>query len=70
MFGCIEGFEDLGSHGSTSSIAYCTIVLMLCGLGKKWKQLAVYYLNHGNIKSEVLVSSLLGILYACHSAGL
>ena len=37
-FGCIEGFEDLGSHGRMSSIANHVQVFMLCDVCKKWKQ--------------------------------
>jgi len=33
-FGCIEGFEDLGSHGRTSSIANHALVFMIHGLCK------------------------------------
>jgi hypothetical protein len=36
-FGCIEGFEDFGSHGRTSSIANHALVFMLHGHRKKWK---------------------------------
>jgi hypothetical protein len=31
-FGCIEGFEDLGSHETTSSIAKQALVSSLSGL--------------------------------------
>jgi hypothetical protein len=34
-FGCIEGFEELGSHGWTRCIANQTLVFMLHGLRKK-----------------------------------
>jgi hypothetical protein len=42
-FGCVEGFEDLGSHGRTSSIANHALVFMLFGICKKWKQPVAYY---------------------------
>jgi hypothetical protein len=41
-FGCIEGFEDLGSHGRTRSVANPALVFMLRGLRKKWKQPITY----------------------------
>ena len=55
-FGCIEGFEDLGSHGRTSRIANRALVFMLRGLYKKWKESVAYYLIHGSIKGEMLVN--------------
>jgi hypothetical protein len=39
---CIEGFEDLGSHGRTSNIANCALFFMLHGLA-----------NHLNMRSGV-----------------
>jgi hypothetical protein len=68
-FGCIEGFEDLGSHDRISSIANHALVFMLCGLHKKWKQLVAYYLIHGNTKGEMLVNFLMEVLDACYNAG-
>ena len=56
---CIEGFEDLGSQGRTSSIANQALVFMLHGLHKKWKQLVTYYLICGSTKGEMLVNSLM-----------
>jgi hypothetical protein len=67
-FGCIEGFEDLGSHGSTSSIANRALVFMLCDLPIKWKQPVAYYLIHGSTKGDMLVNFLMEVLDACHSA--
>ena len=69
-FGCIDGFEDLGSHGRTSSIANHALVFMLRGLRKKWKQPVAYYLIHGSTKGEMLVNFLMEVLDACHNAGL
>jgi hypothetical protein len=68
-FGCIEGFEDLGSHGRTSSIANHVLVFMLRGLRKKWKQPVAYYLVHGSTKGEMLVNFLMEVLDACYNAG-
>jgi hypothetical protein len=39
---------------------------MLHGLCGKWQQPQAYYLIHGSTKGEILV----GVLDACHSAGL
>jgi hypothetical protein len=36
-FCCIEGFEDVGSCGKTSSILSHALVFMLRGLHKRWK---------------------------------
>ena len=69
-FGCIEGFEDLGNHGRTSSIANHVLVFMFCGLHKQWKQPAAYYLIHSSTKGEMLVNFLLEVLDACQNAGL
>jgi hypothetical protein len=57
--GCIEGFEDLGSHSRTSSIANRALAFMLCGLRKKWMQPVAYYLIHGSSKGEMLVNFLM-----------
>jgi hypothetical protein len=65
----IEGFEDLGSHGRTSSIANCTLVLMLHGLLKKW-WLVPYYLICRSTKGEMLVNFLMEVLDATQNAGL
>jgi hypothetical protein len=69
-FDCIEGFEDLGSHGRTSNIANHALRFMLHGLHKKWKQPVAYYSIHGSTKSDMLVNFLKEVLDACHSAGL
>jgi hypothetical protein len=37
-FGCMEGFEELGSHGRTRCIANQAPVFMFHGLCKKWWQ--------------------------------
>jgi hypothetical protein len=42
-FGCIEGFEDLGSHGSSRYVAIHALVFMLRGLHKNWKQPVVIF---------------------------
>ena len=39
---CIEGFEDPGRHGRTSSIANHALVFMLHGLCRRWKQPVAY----------------------------
>ena len=67
---CIEGSEDLGSHGRTSSIANRALVFVLRGLCKRWKQPVAYYLIRGSTKREMLVNFLLEVLDACHNAGL
>jgi len=66
-FGSIDGFEDLGSHGRTSSIANHVLVFMLCGLCKRWKQPVAYSLIHGSTKGEMLVNFLMEVLDACHN---
>jgi hypothetical protein len=58
-FGCIEGFDDLESHGRTSNIANDVLVFMLHGPCKKWKQPVAYYLIHGSTKGEMLVNFLM-----------
>ena len=60
---CIEGFEDLGSHGRTSRIANHALVLMLHGLCKNWR-LVTYYLICGSTKGEMLVNFLMEVLDA------
>jgi hypothetical protein len=67
-FGCIEGFEDLGSYGRMSSIANHALAFMLLGLRKKWKQPVAYYLVHGSTKGEMLVNLLMDVLDACYNA--
>jgi hypothetical protein len=52
-FGCIESFENLGSHGRTCNVANLALVFMLRGLRKKWMQLAAY----GNTQGQMLVTS-------------
>jgi hypothetical protein len=69
-FGCIEGFEDLGSHSRTSNVANHALVFMLRGLCKKWKQPVAYYLIRGSTKGHMLVNFLREVLDACHNAGL
>ena len=54
--GSIKALEDLGSHGRTSRIAHHALVLMLCGLHKKWKESVAYCLIHGSIKGQMLVN--------------
>jgi len=63
---CIEGFENLRSHGRTSSIANHALVVMLRGLLKRWKQPVIYYLICGSNKCEMLVNFLMEVLDACH----
>jgi len=63
---CIEGFENLRSHGRTSSIANHALVFMPRGLHKRWKQPVAYYLICGSTKCEMLVNFLMEILDACH----
>jgi hypothetical protein len=67
---CIEGFEELGRHGSTSNIANHALVFMIRGLRKRWKQPVAYYLTCGSTKGEMLLDFLMEILDACHNAGL
>jgi hypothetical protein len=69
-FGCIEGFEDLGSHGRTSKVANHALVFMLRALHKKWKQPVAYYLVRGSAKGQMLVKFLEEVLGACHNAWL
>jgi Transposase protein. len=67
---CIEGFEDLESHGRTSNIANHAPVFMLHGLRKKWKRPVSFYLIRGSTKGEMLVNFLMEALDASHNAGL
>ena len=69
-FGCIDGFEDLESHGRTSNIANHALVFMLHGLHKRWKQPVAYYLVCGSTKGEMFVNFLMEVLDACHNVGL
>jgi hypothetical protein len=69
-FGCIEGFEDLGSHGRKRFVANHALVFMLHGLHKKWKQPVAYYLVRGSTKGQMLGEFLMEVLGACHDAGL
>jgi hypothetical protein len=69
-FGCIEGFEGLGSHGRTNNIANHALVFMHCSLYKKWKQPVSYYLIHGSAKGEMPVNFLIEVLDTCYDAGL
>jgi len=55
-FGCIECFEDLGSHSRTSNIANHARVFMLQGLHKRLKQPVAYDLINGSTKGEMLVN--------------
>jgi len=68
QFGCIEGFEDLGSHSRTSNTANHARVFVL--QGKRLKQPVAYYLINGSTKSEMLVNFLTEVLDACHNAAL
>jgi hypothetical protein len=61
-FGCVEAFEELGSHGRTSSIASHALVFMLRALHKKWKQPVAYYFIHGSTKGDMFVNSLMEVL--------
>ena len=54
-FGCIEDFEDLGSHGRMSNIANHALVFMLCGLHKKWKQVVGYFLMPVTVQEQKLL---------------
>jgi hypothetical protein len=63
-----ECFEDLGSHGRTSSTAYHALVFMLHGLRKKWKQPIAFYLIRSSTKGEMLINFLMEILDASHNA--
>jgi hypothetical protein len=69
-FGCIDGFEDLGSQGRTNNIANHALVFMLHGLCKRWKQPVAYYLIHRSTKGEMLVNFLMEVCDACRIAGL
>jgi hypothetical protein len=69
-FDCIEGFEDLGRQGKKSKIANHTLVFMVCGLRRKWKQPVAYYFIRGSIKAEVIKKLLKEVLDACQNAGL
>ena len=69
-FGCIDGYEDLGSQGRTSNIANHALVFMLRGLRRRCKQPVAYYLVHGSTKGEMLVNFLKEVLDACRDAGL
>ena len=68
--GCIEGFEDLGSHSRTSSIANHALVFVLLGLHKKWKQPVACYLIHRSTKAEMLINFLMEVFGASHNVGL
>ena len=69
-FGCIEGFEDLGSHGRTSSVANHALIFKLHGHRKKWKESLAYYVIHGCTEGDVLLNFLMDVLDACQKAGL
>jgi len=69
-FGCTEGFEDLGSHSRTSSIANHALVFMLHGHRRTWKQPVAYYMIRGSTESDVHVNFLMEILDASQNAGL
>ena len=43
---------------------------MLRDLRKRWKQPVAYCLIHGSKRDEMLVNFLMGVLDACHNAGL
>jgi len=58
-FGCIEGFEELGSHGRTRRIANQIPVFMLHGLPKKWRQQLACCVICGSMKGEALVNCLM-----------
>jgi hypothetical protein len=64
---CTEGFEDLGIHCRTSSIANYALVFML---HKKWKQPVAFYLIRRSTKGEMLVNFLMEGVDACHNARL
>ena len=67
---CIGGFEELGSHGWTSNIAHHSLVFMLRGLHREWKQPVAFYLICRRNKDETLVIFLMEVLDASHNAGL
>jgi hypothetical protein len=69
MFGCIKGFEDLGTHSKTSNMAIHAPVFMLRGRRKNYKQ-AVARLIHRSNKGEMLVNFLMEVFDACQNAGL
>jgi len=61
---CIGVFEELGSHGWTSNIAHHSLVLMLRGLHREWKQPVAFYLIRRRNKDETLVVFLMEVLVA------
>jgi hypothetical protein len=69
-FDCIEGFEDIGSQGRTCNIANHTLLFMVRGLHRKWKQPVTYYLSRGSTKAEILVQFLNEGLGGCQNFGL
>jgi hypothetical protein len=66
-FDCIEGFEDLGCQGRTCNVTNHTLLFMVRGLHRKWKQPVAYYLSRGSTKAEMLVQFLKEVLEACHN---
>ncbi|PNF26456.1 hypothetical protein B7P43_G16258 [Cryptotermes secundus] len=69
-FDCIEGFEDCGSQGRTCSIANHSLLFMIRGLRRKWKQPVAYYFTRGSTKAEMIVQYFKEVLDACQNAGL
>jgi hypothetical protein len=61
IFGCIEGFEDLGTHSRTTNTAIHALVFMLCGLHKKCKQAVARLIQRSN-KDEMLVNFVMEVL--------
>ncbi|KAG8232368.1 hypothetical protein J437_LFUL008836 [Ladona fulva] len=61
------GFEDHGHMRRSNILA--SLVFMVCGVLKKWKQPIAFYFS-SKTKSEVIVSLMEAVLQQCHEAGL
>ncbi|GFO45112.1 transposable element p transposase [Plakobranchus ocellatus] len=66
----VEGLEDFVSLGKTGPFDDHTLVFMLCGLTKKWKQPIAYYLSNGPTKVHVLQHLVIESVHQARALGL
>jgi len=68
--GYLDGFEDYGHLGRTSSIATHSLVFMIRGVNLNWKIPIGYFFTHNSVPSEVLKQLLIDAIKMCKSIGL
>ena len=66
----IEGFENLGTLGTSKYIANHAVVFMVRGLATRWKQPVGYFLTSGTVSPTTLKALMMSCINQLASVGL